>query len=92
MTRCEDSIEEFASDDSDEDIYLYVRLLVFDRSSHICTSSIYSTKPSNFAIDHSYSFDMVIINRVRTLFGTKNSRTFQGHSRAQFQFFKHSIL
>ena len=24
--------------------------------------------------------------RVRTLFGTKNSRTFQGHSRAQFQF------
>ena len=30
--------------------------------------------------------------RVRTLFGTKNSRTFQGHSRAQFQFFKHSIL
>ena len=29
--------------------------------------------------------------RVRTLFGTKNSRTFQGHSRAQFQFFKHSI-
>ena len=32
------------------------------------------------------------MDRVRTLFGTKNSRTFQGHSRAQFQFFKHSIL
>ena len=30
--------------------------------------------------------------RVRTLFGTKNSRTFQRHSRVQFQFFKHSVL
>ena len=30
-------------------------------------------------------------SRVRTLFGTKTSRTFQGHSWAQFQFFKYSM-
>ena len=39
-----------------------------------------------------FVFCLIVTFRVRTLFGTKNSRTFQGHSRAQFQFFKHSIL